>query len=558
MDVHEQRLAEVLRQEAERVVPAPDALARIQQRVAAPAVRPASRRRVAFGVSVVGLAAALALVVGLGLHPGTTSPPVQTPGPVPSAAPTYDTDLGRSTVDVYRVRDGADGPRLAVETVAATAPYDPRQAVDALFGLKPLADADASVLLDGDNVVASTRETADALVLDMSRVDQASRAPSPEVARLWVQAWVRTLQSAYSSDKPVLITLRGRPTELYGSVGTSRPIASADDPTVQDQRIFVPRPEQEVTSPVSFGAGLPTGDFTWTVTDQAGRVVDSTGYSGTGGYGGPGFDLPAGRYRATVAAEPGSRAAGFRRTVDFVVTGPAAAPSATPVSDPATGPLDLVAAYWALGDGRLTREWRTRRDPATVLTDYLTTAPGTSGAEVSGLDPRDRVSSVTQTGSRLTVDFSVLRAPARGSSASLRRQAAAFARTVQSVVGADLPVAVTLAGEPVSFLGQPASAPLPTGGRVSAKPGIYPQAPHDAGRAEVVGVLPARTVSATYLVNDGVSEVTRYQGTIPLPSPRTGAYAFSLAVPSGRYQLEVTTRNAGGDGFTTLADLVVP
>jgi hypothetical protein len=39
--------------------------------------------------------------------------------------------------------------------------------------------------------------------------------------------------------------------------------------------------------------------------------------------------------------------------------------------------------------------------------------------------------------------------------------------------------------------------------------------------------------------------------------PATGAYAFSVAVPAGRYLLEVTLRNAKGESSRTVVDLLV-
>ena len=285
----EQRLAEVLRAEADRLVVTEDGLADLRARLArqptpsAPRRSTRWRRGLPAGAAALALAAAVSVVVGIGLRPDATPQPVETPLPPPTAAPSYPAQPARSTVDVYRVRSGPGAlPRLAVETVAITPPLDPRQAMEALFTLPPLNAADHSVLDDGRDVVASTRETEDALVVDLSAVDQVSRAPSRAVAEVWVQAWVRTLQSAYGSDKPVLITLRGRPTTLYGAVDTSRPIRSTGAPTVQDQRIFVPRPGQSVTSPVSFGANLPAGTFLWKVTDDAGRTVERTGVAGRG------------------------------------------------------------------------------------------------------------------------------------------------------------------------------------------------------------------------------------------------------------------------------------
>ena len=567
----EQRLAEVLRQEAERVVVADDTLARIRARVASPASTPELPRRVhppartrrglLAGAAVAGLAAAVTLVVGLGLHPDASPQPVETPGPLPSAAPTYDAQPGRNSLDVYRVRTRADGrPLLAIETIPVTPPLQPRQALDALFHERPLEASDHSVLDDGGTVVASTREEEAALVVDLAAVDEGTRADSRAVADLWVQAWVHTLQSAYASDKPVLITLHGRPLTLYGQVDTRRPIAATDVPTTQDQRIFVPRPGQRVTSPVTFGANLPAGTYIWRVRDQSGRLVDSTGVEGeTGGYQGPAFDLPPGRYRASVSAEAGTRTARFASTVDFEVTGPAPDAAPHPVTDPPVTVLATTAVYYASSEGPgLVRERRTRHDPAVLLEDYLATAPSWSGTEASALRPA-RVRSVTVTGDRVVVDLATLpRVPAGVAASSLRRQAAAFVRTVQSVTSSRAPVAVTLGGAPATFLGQRVLvAPTGRDARVSERDDPFPQTPHDPGRAEVVGRLREGRV-ATWSLADAVTQRTLFQGTVPPADATTGVYAFAVDAPPGRYLLSVTSRKGvGRSGTTTDVELVV-
>lgn len=560
MGPDEQRLTEALRQEADRVVLAPDALARIQHRLAAPVSRPArTPRRLALGAAAVGLAAALALVAGVGLRPDTAPPPVQSPGPVPSVAPTIEANPGRGTVDVYRVRSGAGAPRLAVEPVPVTTPYDFRQAMDALFGLKPLNEADDSSLDDGRNVVRGTRETPTALVLDMSQVDQVSRPASHAVAEVWVQAWVRTLQSAYNSDLPVLITLDGHATTLYGTVDTSRPIASAEAPTLQDRRIFVPRPDSSVTSPVSFGANLPGGRYQWTVTDAAGHTVNGTGWSGSAGYGGPGFELKPGRYRASVVAERGTGTPSFRSSVDFQVTGLAAPTTTGPVVDPPTTLLQTRPVYYAQPDGAgLVGERRTLRDATTMVQDYLAVPPTSSSLVISGFSARNRVRSVGEQGGRLVVDFAELRAPRLSlDDRSLERQAAAFARTVQGITGRSEPVVVTLDGKPAPFLRQgriDSAAAADVTVAVEAVP--YPQVAHDPGHAEIVGRAgPRRT--ATWRLEDAASQQTLFEGPVPALDQATGDYAFRVDVPAGRYLLEVTVRNTKGIGFTTLVDLSV-
>ena len=572
----EQRLAEALRREADRLVVGDHGLAEIRARLAtggpvgsspvtagtSPPRSSRLRRGVLTGAAAVGLAAAVSLAVSIGLRPDSTPQPVETPALPPVVATTYDTSPGRSTVDIYRVRSSPspERPRLARETVGVTQPYEPRQALDALFGLPALNRADDSQLDDGLNVVAGTAETADALVLDMAEVDELSSPVSRAVAEVWVQAWVRTLQSAYDSDKPVLITVGGRPTTLYGLVDTSRPIAAADTPVVRDEAIFVPRPDQPVTSPVSFAADLPAGAFTWRVTGADGRQVGAEReIEGDGGDSGPVVELPAGRYRVTVTSGPDSTTADFRRSVAFEVTGPAATTGPPPVTEPPTTPLDTVDVFYPSSEGPgFLRERRIRRDPVLVLADHLVLPPTGSASSAAGLGADDRIGSVTVQPDRVVVDFAVLGPAAPGTRpALLRRQAAAFVETVQSVTGRDLPVLVTRQGAPASLFGQTSLAGLSIAAReVTEEDVIHPQVARDPGRAEVVGSL-AEGVTATYTLDDVVTRRTSVQGTVPVTDPASGDYAFSVPIPAGRYLLTVQGTDAGGEDLTEVVEVTV-
>lgn len=551
----EQRLAEALRQEAERVTPAPEALALIQRRVAtgppAPRLAPAHRRATVAVAGALALAAAVSVVVGLGLRTSADPTPVEHP----TAAPTYGVDPPRSQVDIYRVRLRAGSPVLSVEAVSTSEPFQPRAALDALLGTAPLAAADNSALNNGRNVVDSTSETMDALVIDLSAADQTTRPDTPALAQAWLQAWVHTTQSAYHSELPVLIRLHGQPFTLYG-VDTTRPITATHLPEVRDVGIQMPRPGQSLVSPVQLAANLPSGDYQWKVVDTRGKTVFSDGVSGSAGYGTFKADLQPGSYRAVVSgrSEPAARA--FRREVSFVVTGPATEPAVDPVTDPSTTPLDAVAVYWATPDGRFVRELRVRRDPAEMLTDYFM-LPAASD-EAARLQTGNRVRSVTVTADAVVVDFSQLQSGPIDRPTDLPgHQAEAFGATVRSIVGGQLPIRFTRDGKQVLFLGYGALPDALPAKLTDSDPAPYPQPVHESGRAEIVGVTKNPGAPTTYVLYDAVTHEARFQGTVPGVDPRTRRYAFALAAPSGRYLLEVHNTDVHEQGWLSEADLTV-
>ncbi|WP_375422966.1 hypothetical protein [uncultured Friedmanniella sp.] len=552
----EERLEAVLRTDSERVALTADALTVVQRRIAggpaAPRAVAGRPRRVVALAGVLALAAAVTVVVGLGLRPTSDPRPVEHP----TVAPTYGGQGPRSQVDIFRVRLRSGSPVLSVEAVSTSTPFQPRAALDALFGLAPLSPADNSPLNNGRNVVDSTSETMDALVVDLSAADQTSRPATPALGRAWLQAWVQTTQSAYNSGLPVLIRLQGRPITLYG-FDTTKAIAATHLPEVHDIGIEMPRPGQSLTSPVLLAANLPDGQYQWKVVDSRGKTVFSDGLSGSAGLGTFTATLVPGAYRAVVASGPDSGTPRFRREVAFTVAGTAGATVVVPVSDPPTTPLTAVAVYWATTGSRpLVRELRTSRDPAEMLNDYFR-LPSTADG-IKPTDAGNRVRSVTAANDGIVVDFSRLQPdPADWTVDLPYRQAQAFAATVRSVVGRDLPVRVTRDGRPTSFLTQ-RTLPGPSAEKqVDAETDAYPQPVHEPGRAEIVGVTRNPAAPTTYVLYDAVTQEPRYQGTIADPDPHTGAYAFAVAVPAGRYLLEINSSDVHDEHYSTLSDLTV-
>ena len=353
MNPYEDRLSRALDAEAERVDPAPDALATILSRVGNDA-QPAAvvhlgvvrRRRhvrngVVAGVLAVGMAAAATIFVATGgIKQDAVPQPAQTPISTPSnAAPTptnsdptdpitFNPPRPSVARTVYRVEDhpkqtgGLVG--LFIEYVRNDRPLHPRQSLDALFSLPAVNSSNSAPLANGRNKVASTKETDKVIEVDLSQIDTQSdpqgTANDAMTAAIFVQAWVATIQDAYRTDKPVLFTLNGKPTTLYGYVDTRRPISRDNSikPT-ESSNIFLPREGEEISSPIDLAYSIPDGDYIWQVVNlDTGFKADVPGDGGGGGFRSLGdIDVPKGRYRATILSDSNSQTPTFKRSVTF-------------------------------------------------------------------------------------------------------------------------------------------------------------------------------------------------------------------------------------------------
>ena len=341
----EGRLARALEEQTEGLELAADSLGTIRARIGRDSghpgatTRPRYQRRglvaglVALGVAALGVAAAATVVVlGTGTDRlDTAAEPARTasvavPGDVDPSTP-------RTSWTVYRV--GADPERagrlmLFAEEVRATAPYEPRQALEQLLALPP--PVDPTLGNDGSSPatqVGAVARTGSEITVDLTAVDPGrwvTGTDAAPTAQAWVQAWVATVQEAYQSDDPVVFTLNGQPLPTLFGVDTSKPVRRDELKTGFSHQIFLPRDGEEVSSPVALAANPPTGEFTWTLVSRTtGDTVFRTSTSADAEYGASTYtvdDLDPDRYRFTVrqdVADELTGTTGWVRTVDFRV-----------------------------------------------------------------------------------------------------------------------------------------------------------------------------------------------------------------------------------------------
>ena len=552
----EQHLADVLQHEAGEAVPNPDGWAAITARTAdARAVDDLAARReqrrhrrqgFAAGAVATGMVAAtVVFALGGGLHRDPApSAPTAPSSPNPSLAG-FNPSSPRSTWTVYRA--GADA--LYSDEVRASDPYDPAQAFTALFSRRSATAGPLGVEANGRNRVASVRSGPTGIVLDLDAADTVTDGRSPRTAGLEAQAWVATANAAFNSgDLPLTVTLHGKPFRLLGVLDTASPIkASGDVRTVSTPRLFLPEVGARVTSPVDIVANPGAGDYDYVVRDEATgkQVWSNTVGQQEAGTVGVTADLPAGSYEIVVSPG-GDRPAGSRRNLfqsDFVVTGPAPAPTRTPVTNPATTDVPRVAVTWPERDGSgLVEEWRPRASVAQVLADL-------ADGPVRGTTPVLRpwrgaalTAPVTAGTDRVVVDLATAPSSRAPDQATAHRWALTLVRAVDDVLLTDLPVQFTVRGKPVELFAQlDTSSPLSRAGTVtvSAQPEVF--APTEGrwstGEAVVVGAGSPGGRSVTWYVIDPVSNETLYQGRAALDDEHT--YGFRLPLPAGSYLLEV-------------------
>ncbi|RYZ31889.1 MAG: hypothetical protein EOP01_02415, partial [Propionibacteriaceae bacterium] len=301
-------LTRALRAEADEVTVAPDARTALQARLDADEQRRSAHVRsgrrsvrprwvwvgptaavLALGLVVVGLL----LVTTNGLHRTAAPGPARSP----SAVPTASTQGGRTPAagaglrasqprvawTIYRA--GPDG--LYTDAAPASAPYDPVQAMEALFQRDPTVPGAEVVPGNARNRVASLTYADHVVHLDMAAVDDQTRptgAEGADQARRWVGAWIRTAGAAFDAYGRVEITLNGRPTTLYGVVDTTQPLFQ---PLLTDRHpaaLYFPAESASVTSPVALAAMPSAVGDRLVVRDAKDDVVASvTADAGGGG-----------------------------------------------------------------------------------------------------------------------------------------------------------------------------------------------------------------------------------------------------------------------------------
>ena len=570
-------LTRALRVEADEIQPSPEARATVQARVAEQqrggsrrdrAGRPRSRVRPVW-LGPVAAAVALGLVVvGLffvttdGLHRSATPGPAQSPSEGPTGASTASaasTPKGRTTTAIggFRAsqprvawtvyRPGPDG--LYVDATPARAPYDPVQALDALFQQSPTVPGAEVVPRDASNRVASLTFADDVVHLDMATVDEQTRPTGPEgaaQARRWVAAWVRTASDAFEGGQ-VLITVNGKPTTLYGVVDTSKPMFDLMVTTTvkHPSTLFFPADSSAVTSPVALAAMPSAVGDRLVVRDANGEVVSSV-TADAGGGGQTVFtsapDLQRGSYTADLVHASGQTGPRHR----FTVSGTAPSGARVPVTDPPTSTIATTLIYYPGPDQHLLAEPR----PRTSLTDAVAGISGEpSGNDASWPFGALTLASVRSDGNQVVVDYSKddgVR-PGKPDATIATFWAQSLVRTVSAYEGHPTSVRVTFKGRPFRLfrlLDTTEPFAYRSVDTLMTEDVALPDSVPKAGPLQVVGAVGGDVNHVTWYVTDRVSRETLYQGDAAIAADRT--YAFALPVPTGRYELRVDAVSAVG------------
>ncbi|SEQ40127.1 hypothetical protein [Microlunatus flavus] len=549
-------LREAMRTEAGQVEPTPDGWARLQRRLAAErastgrAAPPRPRRR-AYGRAAVAVAsfalvvAALVLVTTHG--PQRAAVPAESPTAVPSSATQppggYRPSQPRVAWTLYR--PGADG--LVVDAARASAPYDPAQAVRALFEQPPNVPGAVAVPRNDANRVASLTVVDRAVHLDMAAVDDQTRptgAAGRAEARRWVEAWVRTAGAAFDTLGPVVITLNGRPTTLYGVVDTTQPLFDPRTTVTAPRTIFFPAASERVTSPVGVAAMPGAVGDQLAVTDPAGRAAaTATADAANGGETVMSLapELEPGDYTVVLRSRSGQVEAQRR----FTVTGSATPAGREPVTDPPTSPVETTLVYYPGPAQHLLAEPR----PRTTLSDAVAAIGEEPSAEDASWPFGSlRLASVVEQGDEVVVDYA---SDERVRPAEPDRAVAAFwaqslVHTVAAYVGHPVPVRVTMRGESFRLFDQLDTAEPIALRRVEERTtdGLtLPDGIPEPGALEVVGALEQHRDDVTWYVTDLVTHDTLFQGRAAVRSDNT--YAFALPLPPGMYRLRVDAARSG-------------
>jgi hypothetical protein len=304
----EELLRRALREEADRIMPSPDALARIRERTAR---RPFWRAPLVVGLAG-GLVTATAVIAGAIVVLDTpdadntfTGPSDSTPAPTSSPSVSEPATLGSSrpptpsqsvpgvtspsesvlieNVPVYYVTDTSAGPRLAREFRNVEAPDGPLvAAVKTMLATAP-EDPEYEALWSSATDVRSVEVKDDVIEVDLTGTADYTGV-TEEIARLATQELVYTVTAAVSASSdgsggnlPVQVLLDGVSVEkLWGDVDMSEPVARAPQEDVR-QLVQINNPAEgsdvERSFTVDGEAAVFEATLEWEVVDSDGEVV---------------------------------------------------------------------------------------------------------------------------------------------------------------------------------------------------------------------------------------------------------------------------------------------
>ncbi len=302
----EELLRRALREEADRVLPSADALARIRRRTAR---APFWRTPLALGMAaavVTGTAVIAGGVVVLRgsdvdstvtgsseITPDTTSGPTQ-PQETPTSSPTTPTsppisestppptDVEIATVPVYYVTETPAGMRLAREFRSVRAPDGPVvAAVETMLAVAP-RDPDYQRLWDASTDVESVE--VDDGIIEIDLTGSTDYTGADDVARLAVQELVYTVTAALSSSGengglPVQLLVDGEPVDkVWGDVDVSEPVERLPQLDVR-QHVQINNPAEDAivgrAVTVDGEAAVYEANVLWQILDDAGNEVQS-------------------------------------------------------------------------------------------------------------------------------------------------------------------------------------------------------------------------------------------------------------------------------------------
>jgi hypothetical protein len=257
----EQLLRQALHNEAAKVLPSPDALARIRARTAR---APLWRSPLALGMAAAVATAAAVIAGGVAVlgdsavdttatdqpaagstsgsetpSADTTEPSPETGTPPESPTATSDPQSETATVPVYYVAETPAGQRLAREFRTVPTPDGPLvAAVETMLSVPPL-DPQYQTLWGSATEVRGVDVVGNVIEVDLTdSVDYTGAAP--DVAELATQELVYTVTAAASMTRaargalPVRILVEGERTDqLWGELDISEPVPRADQLAVR-------------------------------------------------------------------------------------------------------------------------------------------------------------------------------------------------------------------------------------------------------------------------------------------------------------------------------------